>query len=649
MMFKTINRLILFLLAAAVVTVIFLLTGIFSEKSSTDKYSSEARTYSVLIGRFMEHIIDERRERLEITAAITGKSIRQRSLAEYTAFIRDHYDMQGGFSVGEMDKDFNTTSALDFSGKIDIQDYIKGDVRQRLKSGLSYIGTIQGNDGKSVEMVLIAFPLITEEGFGGLVYDVFAFNDDEVKNALWQNTLTGGRVFLVTEDGRLSDENSRVRELLGRRQQSVNGVLRDGGRMVGFYSFGVNETKFTLIYETSEMKKFINLNCCPALEPYSDMILLSPLILLFIFAILELARLNRKLENQVQERTRHINILKNRYESLFQTIPEYVALYKTDGTVIEHNKKCEEILPFNKPANIYSVIKDSARFRQRIENLKNGIVDKMGEFVIITPKNTMVNVSVSSAVVNTESGRAVISAFTDLTEYKDIQNSFYMAQRREAVGTLAAGMAHDFGNILQNISLQYNLAERADDESKREKHLESINGIVEGARKYLDGVLKSTKTSETPAEPKQGNSVTRAAIEITGHILPADVKIDYRDESENMRIKINESRYIQLIVNLCQNASEAMNKKGTIYVSTSKEEKQFGTFFCLRVRDTGKGIAQQEMKNIFKPFYTTKSGKGTGLGLATVKQVVMDSGGMIDVKSTLGDGCEFIILIPESK
>lgn len=647
-MFRIINRLILFLLFATAVTVVFLISGVFSDETASKRYTTEAKTHSVLIGRFLEHIVDERREHLEIAASITSRPIRYRSLTEYTKFIREHYDMQGGFAVGEVDKNFKSVTLLNHtSASFNPREIINGDIRQKLSSGSGFVGIIPGRNNLPGELIIVAYPLLDENGFNGAVYDVFAFNDEKVQSSLWQNTLSGSRVYLLTDGKPVSRDSEEPLRLY--RLKNGGSVVKDGAKMVGFYTFTVLNTEFTLIYQTAGIKNILNLSCCPSLEPYSDLILLSPLILLFIFAILELARLNRNLESQVQERTKHINILKNRYESLFQTIPEYVAMYKTDGTVIEHNKKCAEILPDDKNANIYSVIKDSYRFRQKVESLNSGIVDRMGEFVIITPKGATINVSVSSAIVNTEDGKAVISAFTDLTEYKDIQNSFYLAQRREAVGTLAAGMAHDFGNILQNISLQYNLAERSDDAEKREKYLNSINNIVEGARKYLDGVLKSTKSSETPAEPKPGGMITRSAIEITGHILPAEVKIDFRDESDGMKIKINESRYIQLIVNLCQNASEAMNKKGTVYVTVSAEEKQFGTFFSLRVRDTGKGIEQSEIKNIFKPFYTTKSGKGTGLGLATVKQVVMDSGGLIDVKSTQGDGCEFIILIPESK
>jgi signal transduction histidine kinase len=75
----------------------------------------------------------------------------------------------------------------------------------------------------------------------------------------------------------------------------------------------------------------------------------------------------------------------------------------------------------------------------------------------------------------------------------------------------------------------------------------------------------------------------------------------------------------------------------------------YGMFFELRVKDTGRGIDKNDQKSIFKPFFSSKGRKGSGLGLATVKQVVMDSGGFIEVHSAPGEGCEFVILLPEIK
>jgi signal transduction histidine kinase len=104
-----------------------------------------------------------------------------------------------------------------------------------------------------------------------------------------------------------------------------------------------------------------------------------------------------------------------------------------------------------------------------------------------------------------------------------------------------------------------------------------------------------------------------------------------------------------MLINLCQNSADAMNGKGEIHISTFIEHKIFGHFFCLSVRDSGVGIPKEFEDRIYKPFFTTKTGKGTGLGLATVKQVVVELGAFIEMKSEPGKGTEFIIMFSESK
>ncbi len=114
-----------------------------------------------------------------------------------------------------------------------------------------------------------------------------------------------------------------------------------------------------------------------------------------------------------------------------------------------------------------------------------------GEFLLAV-KEYQVSVSVNSCLVEIDGESAVLSVMTDITDLKRMNNTFYMAQKREALGTLAAGMVHDFSNILQNVSLQYSLLERAP-ESGRNERMKNIKDILEGANRYLTGVLLYTK------------------------------------------------------------------------------------------------------------------------------------------------------------
>lgn len=134
-------------------------------------------------------------------------------------------------------------------------------------------------------------------------------------------------------------------------------------------------------------------------------------------------------------------------------------------------------------------------------------------------------------------------------------------------------------------------------------------------------------------------------------VLPADIDISYEDYSGNMKIKAVQVKMTQMLINLCQNAADAMdNKGGTIHIKTYVEEKPFGRFFCVKLKDNGVGgIEESEIEKLFKPFYTTKKDKGTGLGLATVKHIVMEFGGFVEVESVKGEGTEFTLMFSEIK
>lgn len=652
-MFKTFSRLLIILVLVAAGGVMFLMLSRDTDKDLKQKYVTEARTHAALIGAFMQHVIDERNDRLKIVAAIENDEVRNRSLAEYAVFVKDHYDTQGNFGVGQIDASHKATQTIDYGGTVcSAESLVDVEMLKRLKSGRAFIGMV--TDACRKESLnknpgfIIIYPIMKQGVFYGAVYDVFTVLGDA--SNVWASTAGGSSVELVLADKAKYPENSFTRKMLKLRSKAVNNVIACGGRYIGYYNFKIDNAEFCLIYGTGKYVSRFMLGGGSLADNFNIIIVVSPLLILFILIIVELFMVKRRLEIAVEDRTKHLENLKNKYEGLFRTIPEYVVLHGADGIVLEQNKKCGELgcCTGGQDNNIYDHIKDKSRFMSRVALLKKGITDYLGEYVIHTTEGP-ITASVSSTLVDTDSGVAVLSAFTDITEYKTMQNSFFLSQKREVIGTLAAGMAHDFSNILQNISLQYGLAERAAGSDRRDEHLENISGIVDGARKYLQGIMRYAKNSGETAVVRSGAELTRAAVEIAGQIVPPDISLKFTDRSEGLMIKMEEGRYMQMLVNLCQNSSDAMDKEGVIEITAERAEKPFGVFFILRVKDAGRGISPHDLQNIFKPFYTTRDGVGTGLGLASVRQTVMDAGGMIDVKSEPGEGSEFIIMIPETK
>ncbi|WP_303849675.1 nitrogen regulation protein NR(II) [Seleniivibrio woodruffii] len=648
-MFRFFNRLIILLFIVAIGSVVILISGRESDESLADKYSAEASNNAKLIGRFIEHILHEREDNLEDVAASPDPHEMADRLQKYSAFIDKHYSLGECFSTGITDSGFEIIKSISLGADdCSVPAPKNYEIVRKLKRGEVYIGL--SNFEKNRNMILI-YPVMRDGVFSGSVYDIFTVMDEKGVKGYWNGLNSGGRSELIIDDIKAYGDDPETQELIRLKSKIKHGNTAEyNNRQVGFYCFSVHGTKFCLVYTTEQYKRQFVFSFLPWAGDYAMVIVFVPLGLLIMLIITEMFRVNKKLSDEIADRTRHLNMLNKKNESLFQTIPEYIVVHDKNGNIIEQNSKFRELeCQDGNSQNILDYVREKDKFRTRLEALHEGEVENFGEFSIVKSSGEIMNVSVSAILMETDGTQAVLSVFTDITDYKNIQNSFYLAQRREAVGTLASGMAHDFSNILQNISLQFGLAERADDAEKREQHLESINGIVDGARMYIQKVLQSARDTEEKPEPRFGRELTSMAVDMASNLLPPDVSILYSDTSEGMMIKIAESRFIQMMVNLCQNAAEAMDKRGVITVTTSKHEMYYGMFFELRVKDTGRGIDKNDQKNMFKPFYTTKQRKGAGLGLATVKQVVMDSGGFIEVHSAPGEGCEFIILLPETK
>jgi len=257
----------------------------------------------------------------------------------------------------------------------------------------------------------------------------------------------------------------------------------------------------------------------------------------------------------------------------------------------------------------------------------------------------------------------------DITEFKRIKEQFYQMQRLESLGTLAAGIAHDFNNILYAILGYTDLSL---------KKLENVNRInnesIESIIKYLENIKKaSVRAKELVSRiltfSRQAKQIQKKyinikekleeSISLIKDVMPKniEVKVDL-NISDNIFLYASETDLSQIIVNLSSNARDAMAEKGGILTikaekvdidSQNMPEVKEGEYLKLIVSDTGTGMDNETLSKIFDPFFTTKDKKsGTGLGLSIVFGIIKNLRGFIDVKSKLGEGTTFTILLPIS-
>jgi two-component system, cell cycle sensor histidine kinase and response regulator CckA len=246
----------------------------------------------------------------------------------------------------------------------------------------------------------------------------------------------------------------------------------------------------------------------------------------------------------------------------------------------------------------------------------------------------------------------------DTTERRKLEEQFRQAQKMDAVGRLAGGVAHDFNNILAVIQMQCDLM---NEKEISEEHKESMKEIAAAARRattLVRQLLLFSRKEVMQLHDLDLNESINHMTKMLRRILGEDIHLQFQFASQPLVIHGDAGMVDQVLMNLVVNSRDAMPHGGELVIGTSAVEidelmatwmpnARPGSFACVKVRDKGSGIAPENLPRIFEPFFTTKEpGKGTGLGLATVFGIVQQHKGWISVKSELGKGTTFKIYFP---
>ncbi len=250
----------------------------------------------------------------------------------------------------------------------------------------------------------------------------------------------------------------------------------------------------------------------------------------------------------------------------------------------------------------------------------------------------------------------------DITERRKLEEGLRQAQKLEAIGQLAGGVAHDFNNILAAILMNLELLKAEPGLAEKTR-----SGLVQLEREAHRAVtltrqlLLFSRRQIMDATIVDIDESVKGITKMLGRLLGEDVVLTFVPSSASSSVLADAGMVDQILMNLCINARDAMPGGGRLTVradtvAVTPEQAEMhpgarpGPFVCLSVADEGCGMDEETQKRIFEPFFTTKEvGKGTGLGLATVYGIVQQHNGWIEVESAAGQGSTFRIYLPAAQ
>ena len=354
------------------------------------------------------------------------------------------------------------------------------------------------------------------------------------------------------------------------------------------------------------------------------------------------------------------------YRQLIEAAQDAIICIDDKGMIFVWNKSAEIIFGYSKKEiigqSIVTIIPEGyqTHYQYEFDRLPNSagntIIVEPIESSGVTSAGTEIPIELSVSSYKTANEQlAFIGIIRDLTERKRVEEALLRSEKMKSMGMITSGIAHEFNNILaivKGFSLQ--IKKNCGDDKKLEKRVGTIikasnDGaeIVRRMREYTNIETNNTNFVSTDVR-----DLTKQAIEFTmprwlniARANSINYKINANDCSEELCVMGNQSELREVLINIINNALDAMPDGGSLTYHTWGNEN---TAF-MSISDTGTGMKKNIQENIFDPFFTTRAGVGTGLGMSTAYGIITRHGGIIDVESEEGNGSTFTVKLPLSK
>ena len=355
-----------------------------------------------------------------------------------------------------------------------------------------------------------------------------------------------------------------------------------------------------------------------------------------------------------------------KYRSLFEDSKDAVFISSPEGKFLDINKagvelfgynSREELLKIDIDRDLYINPEDRKHYQRQLQD--NGFVQDYG-IEMKRKDGQKVEVLSTSSAFRDKGGRitAYRGIMRDITLYKKLEAQLLQSQKMEAVGQLAGGVAHDFNNILCAITGYASLLQMKTAEALTTTYADQILALSDKAASLTRSLLAFSRKQTISPRPADINEIVRSAGRLLIRLVEENIELETMLSAEAMTVFVDPGQIEQVLINLANNARDAMPDGGILTIRTAPAalDKDFidacgsagaGDYALISVSDTGTGMDERTRVRIFEPFYTTKEvGKGTGLGLAMVYGIIKQHSGFINVYSEPGKGTMFRIYLP---
>jgi two-component system cell cycle sensor histidine kinase/response regulator CckA len=343
-----------------------------------------------------------------------------------------------------------------------------------------------------------------------------------------------------------------------------------------------------------------------------------------------------------------------RVQHIVDTVPEGVILLDPDLRVLLANPLGKKDLDTLASAQVGDVLTHLGG--RPIEELLTSPPKGLWHEVTIEHRSFQ---AIARSIENGPTPKGWVLVVRDVTQQREVERRLQQQERLSTVGQLAAGMAHDFNNIMAVIALYAGLSLRASDlsEEMRER-LQTISEQAYRASSLIQQILDFSRRAVLERGPLDLVAFLKDQIQLLQRTLPEHIQIDMSYDEDEYTVNADPTRIQQAVMNLATNARDAMPEGGHLHFALERiafgerdtpplPEMKPGRWICLTVTDTGAGIPPEMQPHVFDPFFTTKEpGKGSGLGLPQVYGIVKQHEGHIDFATEPGLGTTFTLYLP---